>query len=202
MESGDVEVREEVLEGHRSRLRRLSDRWLVSLLLLLAVVTAAAIATAVHYRADAATTRKATAAAVSAARFRPTGEFSRSVTVANSRLPVGKGQHGLLAIVHTTTGTARPLIISVQLLHLHPGRDYSLIGNNCQSNAPDFVWATGRASRTGSLLLATIPRELDSTHVYWVSLYRPHALIMVGVFGAFATGAVMPFQGGHGPCSL
>jgi hypothetical protein len=201
MESGDVEVSEEVLEGHRSRLRRLSDRWLVSLLLLLAVVTAAAIATAVHYRADAATTRKATAAAVSAARFRPTGEFSRSVTVANSRLPVGKGQHGLLAIVHTTTGTARPLIISVQLLHLHPGRDYSLIGNNCQSNAPDFIWATGRASRTGSLLLVTFPRDINPNDRYWLALRRPGGGIFPGVAGTFATGDVAPFAAGHEPCA-
>jgi hypothetical protein len=205
MESGDVEVSEEVLEGHRSRLRRLSDRWLVSLVLVLVVVTTAAIAAAVHYRADAATTRKATAAvaaAASAPRSRPpTGEFSQSVTVANSNLPVGPGQHGLLAIVHSNTGTARPLIISVQLLHLHPGRDYSLIGNSCQGNAPDFVWASGRASKTGSLLLVTFPRDINPDVRYWLALRRPGGQVMSGVSGAFATGDVSPFTAGHEPCA-
>jgi hypothetical protein len=205
MESGDVEVSEEVLEGHRSRLRRLSDRWLVSLVLVLVVVTTAAIAAAVHYRADAATTRKATAAvaaAASAPRSRPpTGEFSQSVTVANSNLPVGPGQHGLLAIVHSNTGTARPLIISVQLLHLHPGRDYSLIGNSCQGNAPDFVWASGRASKTGSLLLVTFPRDINPNVRYWLALRRPGGQVMSGVSGAFATGDVSPFTAGHEPCA-
>ena len=43
MESGDVDVPEEVLEGHSSRWKRLSDRWLVSLLLALAVVSAVAM---------------------------------------------------------------------------------------------------------------------------------------------------------------
>jgi hypothetical protein len=201
MESGDVDAVEEVLEGHRSRLRRLSDRWLVSLLAVLAVVSATAIATAVHYRTDAARTRKATAAAVSAARSRPTGQFSRSVTVANSRLPVGAGQHGLLAIVHTSTGTVRPLIISVQLLHLHPGRDYSLIGNNCQSNAADFVWATGRASKTGSLLLVTFPRDINPKDRYWLALRHPGGGVTSGVAGTFATGDVAPFAAGHEPCA-
>jgi hypothetical protein len=200
MEPGDGDVAEEVLEGHDSRFRRLSDRWLLSLLLVLAVVAVAAIATAVHYRADAATTRKSTAAAVSAARFRPTGQFSRSVTVANSTLPVGNGQHGLLAIVHTSTGTARPLIISVQLLHLHPGRNYTLIGNNCRSSAPDFVWATGRASKAGSLLLVTFPRDINPNDRYWLALRRPGGGRASGVAGTFATGDVAPFSAGHGPC--
>jgi hypothetical protein len=200
MESGDVDVREEVLEGHRPRFRRLSDRWLVSLLMVLAVVTAAAIATAVHYRADAATTRQATAAAVSAARFRPTGQFSSSVTVANSRLPIGAGRHGLLAIVHTSTGTARPLIISAQLLHLHPGRGYTLIGNNCHSSAPDFVWATGKASKTGSLLLVTFPRDINPNDRYWLALRQPGGGVTAGVAGTFATGHVDPFSAGHDPC--
>jgi hypothetical protein len=201
MQSGDVDVPEEVLEGHSSRWQRLSDRWLVSLLLALAVVSAVAIAMAVHYRRDAANTRRATAAAVSAARFRPTGEFRRSVTVANSSLPLGSGRHGLLAIVHTSTGTQRPLIISVQLLHLHPGRGYSLIGNNCQGNAPDFVWATGRASTTGSLLLVTFPRDINPNDRYWLALRQPGGGVTTGVAGTFATGDVAPFAAGHDPCS-
>jgi hypothetical protein len=201
MEPGDVDVPGEVLEGHHSRFQRWGDRWLISLLMVLAVVAVAAIATAVHYRADAATSRKNTAAAVSAARFRPTGRFSRSVTVANATLPVGQGQHGLLAIVHTSTGTARPLIISVQLLHLHPGRDYTLIGNNCQSTTPDFVWATGRASNAGSLLLVTFPRDINPHDRYWLALRRPGGGAPAGVAGTFATGDVAPFSAGHGPCS-
>jgi hypothetical protein len=201
MGSGDIDVREEVLEGHRSRFRRLGDRWLVSLVMVLAVVAAAAIATAVHYRSDAATTRKATAAAVSAARFRPTGQFSRSVTVANSELPIGARHHGLLAIVHTSTGTARPLIISVQLLHLHPGRTYTLVGNNCQSSAPDFVWATGKASKTGSLLLVTFPRDINANDRYWLALRHPSGRTPAGVTGKFATGHVTPFAVGQRRCA-
>jgi hypothetical protein len=201
MESGEADVQKEVLEGHRPRLQRLSDRWLVSLLVVLVVVTVAAIATAVHYRADAASTRRSTAAAVSAARFRPTGQFSRSVTVANSELPIGARHHGLLAIVHTSTGTARPLIISVQLLHLHPGRGYTLVGNNCQSSAPNFVWATGRASKTGSLLLVTFPRDINPNDRYWLALRHPTGRIVAGVVGKFATGHVAPFSGGRDPCA-
>jgi hypothetical protein len=202
MESGDVDVAEEVLEGHRSRLRRLSDRWLVSLLMVMVVVTAGAIAAAVHYRADAATKQNASAAPVPVAGFRPPNrQFGQSVTVANSKLPVGPGRHGLLAIVHTSTGTARPLIISVQLLRLHPGRGYSLIGNNCQSHAPNFVWATGRASKAGSLLLVTFPRDINPNDRYWLALQRPGGGVTTGVAGTFATGDVEPFAAGHDPCA-
>jgi hypothetical protein len=172
---------------------------------LAAAGAAASIAAALHYRADAATTRKASAAAAAAAsapRPRPpTREFSQSVTVANSSLPVGRGQHGLLAIVHSNTGTARPLIISVQLLNLHPGRRYNLIGNSCQGNAPDFVWASGRASKTGSLLLVTFPRDVNPNVRYWLALKRPGGGFMSGVAGAFATGDVSPFRDGHEPCA-
>jgi hypothetical protein len=205
MESGDVDAREEVLDGHRSRLKRLSDRWLVSLLMVLVVITAGAIAAAVHYRADAATKRKAAAAAAAqvpaVAGFRPPNRpFSQSVTVASTRLPVGPGQHGLLAIIHSSTGATRPLIISVQLLHLHPGRNYSLIGNSCRSTAPDFVWATGRASKAGSLLLVTFPRDITLSDRYWLALRQPGGRVTSGVVGTFGTGDATPFFADQGPC--
>jgi hypothetical protein len=131
----------------------------------------------------------------------PDPRVQPKVTVANSSLPVGRGQHGLLAIVHSNTGTARPLIISVQLLNLHPGRRYNLIGNSCQGNAPDFVWASGRASKTGSLLLVTFPRDVNPSVRYWLALKRPGGGFMSGVAGAFATGDVSPFRAGHEPCA-
>jgi hypothetical protein len=201
MESGDVDVREEVLEGHRSRIQRLSDRWLVSLLVALAVVAAVSIGVAAHYRAAAADARSVavTPPVAPTPPPRPDGQFSRSVTVSNSSLPIGAGRHGLLAIVHTSTGTLRPLIISVQLLHLHPGRDYSLIGNSCQSKKPDFVWATGTASRTGSLLLVTFPRDINPHDRYWLGLRRQGGAVRSGVAGTFATGHVAPFVD-HNPC--
>jgi hypothetical protein len=205
MQPGDDEQHEEVLEGHVriSRFRRVSEAWLVRLVVGLAVVTAAAIGTAVHYRSDAAEAgRSAPTAATSTSRSHAMGQAGGSLRVADARLPVRGGKPGLVAVIHSAAGSSRSVVIVAQLTGLMPGHRYRLIGNDCRAKVPDFVWATGTASRTGSLLLATIPRELDSTHVYWVSLYRPHALIMVGVFGAFATGAVMPFQGGHGPCSL
>jgi hypothetical protein len=204
MQPGDDEPTEEVLEGHdrTTRFRRLSEAWLVRLVVVLAVVAAGAIATAAHYRSAAEAGRSAPTAATSTARFHAMGRAGGSLRVADARLPVRGGKPGLVAVIHSAAGSSRSVVIVAQLTGLAPGHRYRLIGNDCRAKVPDFVWATGTASRTGSLLLATIPRELDSTHVYWVSLYRPHALIMVGVFGAFATGAVMPFQGGHGPCSL
>jgi hypothetical protein len=205
MQPGDDEALVEVLEGHAggSRFRRVSDAWLVSLVVVLAVVAAGAIGTAVHYRSDAADAgRSAPTAATPTARFHSMDQARGSLRVADSRLPVRHGKPGLVAVIHGSAGSSRPVVIVAQLAGLTPGHRYQLIGNDCRGKVPDFVWATGTASRTGSLLLATIPRELDSSHVYWVSLYRPHAQIIVGVFGAFATGAVMPFQGGHGPCSL
>jgi hypothetical protein len=125
-----------------------------------------------------------------------------ALQVADARLPVRAGQPGRVAVIHGSTGSSRSVVITAQLTGLTPGHEYQLIGNDCRDKVPDFVWARGTASRSGSLLLATIPRVLETSHVYWVSLYRPHALIMVGVFGGFASGAVMPFQGGHGPCLL
>jgi hypothetical protein len=192
---------DDVLEGHRSRFRRLGDRWLLTALVVSAVVAAASIATAVHYRADAASARHSAAAAVSAARFRPTGGFTSSLTVADSTLPVGVGQHGLLAVVHASAGDARPLVIVAQLTGLRPGGRYSLVGNNCQSKGPDFVWAAGEASQAGSLLLATFPRGLNPNDRYWLSVNQPSGRLPTGVSGTFATGDVTPFRAGHNPCA-
>jgi hypothetical protein len=204
MEPGDVDVREEVLEGHRSRLRRLSDRWLLTALAVMAVVTAVAISTAFHYRATASAARQATPAAASNAAsgpFRPTGPFNRSLTVANSTFPVGEGQHGLLAIVHATTGDERPGVVVAQFSGLSPGLRYRLIGNDCQSNGHDFVWASGTASKTGSLLLATFPRSLNPDDVYWMSFDRPGGRFPSGVFGTLGAGQVAPFRDGQNPCA-
>jgi hypothetical protein len=204
MQPGSDEPHEEVLEGHAraSRFQRVSEAWLVRLVVVLAVVAAGAIGVAVHYRSDAAETGHPTPTASTRTtqfQVQPSGGLLR---VADSRLPVLGGRPGLVAVIHSAAGRSRSVVIVAQLTGLTPGHHYRLIGNDCRSHLPDSVWARGTASRTGSLLLATIPRVLDNTHVYWVSLYRPHALIEVGVFGAFTSGAVMPFQGGHGPCSL
>jgi hypothetical protein len=199
------DVHEEVLEGHHrvSWFRRLGEAWLARLVVVLAVVAAVAIGTAVHYRSDAADAgRSAPTAATSTARVHQMGPPSGSLKVADARLPVLGGKPGLVAVIHSSAGPLRSVVIVAQLTGLTPGHHYQLIGNDCRGHLSDFVWARGTASRTGSLLLATIPRVLDPTHVYWVSLFRPHAVIEVGVFGAFASGAVMPFQGRHGPCSL
>jgi hypothetical protein len=199
------DVHEEVLEGHVRvlRFRRLGDAWLARLVVVLAIVAAGSIATAIHYRSGVAEAgRSAPAAATATARSHPTGPADGSLRVADGRLPVLGGKPGLVAVIHGSVGSSRSVVIVAQLTGLTPGHHYQLIGNDCRGHLPDFVWAKGTASRTGSLLLATIPRALDPSHVYWVSLFRPHALIEVGVFGAFASGAVMPFQGGHGPCSL
>jgi hypothetical protein len=205
MEPGD-DTHEEVLEGHRSRLRRLSDRWLLTVVVVLAVVAAASIATAAHYRADAAGLRRSTpasapTAAPDAAGLHRMGPFTRSLTVADSTLPVGPGQHGLLAVVHASAGDERPLVIVAQLTGMHPGARYSLVGNNCQSHDPNFVWATGSSSQSGSLLLATFPRGLDPNDRYWLSLKQRGRRLPTGVAGTFATGNVTPFPAGHNPCS-
>jgi hypothetical protein len=208
MESGEVDVREEVLEGHRSRFRRLSDRWLVTLVMVLAGVSIVAIAAAVHYRTDASTARRASAAAAAPSAqsaqsgpFRPTGPFNRSLTVANSKFPVGEGQHGLLAVVHATTGDERPGVVVAQFSGLSPGLRYRLIGNDCESHGHDFVWASGKASKTGSLLLATFPRSLNPDDVYWMSFDRPGGRFPTGVFGTLGSGQVAPFHSGQDPCA-
>jgi hypothetical protein len=207
MHPADDEPLEEVLEGHvrarASRSRRLSEKWLLRLVVVLAVIAAGSIATAVHYRSDVAEKAQAApTASTITTQFHPLPPPGGSLRVADARLPVLGGQPGVVAVIHGSAGRSRSVVIAAQLTGLTPGHHYQLIGNDCRGKVPDFVWARGTASRTGALLLATFPRVLDTTHVYWVSLYRPHALTVVGVFGAFASGAVMPFQGGHGPCSL
>jgi hypothetical protein len=205
MHPGNAEPDEDVLEGHEGigRFRRVSDAWLVRLVLVLAVVAAAAIGAAVHYRSHSAeAARSAPTGSTRTTQLHLMGPPGATLRVADARLPVRGGKPGRVAVIHGATGNSRSVVIVAQLNGLTPGHRYQLIGNDCRAKVPDFVWAEGTASRTGSLLLATIPRVLDTSHVYWVSLYRPHALIMVGVFGAFASGAVMPFEGGHGPCTL
>jgi hypothetical protein len=206
MESGDANVHEEVLEGHRSRLPQLSDRWLLRLVVVLAVIAAGSIATAVHYRSGAANARaaaRAAAATMSPVRppFRGAGQFSTSLTVANSRFPIGAGQHGLLAIVHASAGDHRPVVMVAQFSGLSPGAFYRLTGGDCQEAAPDFVWAEGKASRSGDLLLATFPRALNPYHVYWMSFDRPGGRYPVGVVGALGSGHVSAFRAGHEPCA-
>jgi hypothetical protein len=202
MESGDDDVREEVLEGHSSRLRRFSDRWLLTLVVVLAVIAAGSIATAVHYRANAANAGKAsTAAPAVPLQFRATGHFTRSLTVANSPFPIGFGQHGLLAIVHASVGDARPVVMVAQFAGLSAGLQYRLIGNDCQSNGHDFVWASGQASKAGTLLLATFPRALNPSHTYWMSFDRPGGTFPTGVVGMLGSGHVRPFRSGREPCA-
>jgi hypothetical protein len=179
------------------------DAWLVRLVVVLAVVAAGAIGTAVHYRSAAAEAgHSAPTSSTRTTQFHVVQPIDESLRVANARLPVRGRGRGSVVVIHGSTGASRSVVIEVEILGVRRGHRYKLIGNDCRGKVPDYVWATGRSDMNGTLHLATIPRSLDSTHVYWVSLYRPHALRMVGVFGAFAKGAVMPFQGGHGPCSL
>jgi predicted aspartyl protease len=92
MEPGDGEVHEEVLEGHTSRLRRLGEKWLLTVVVVLALIAAGSIATALHYRASAASAGKASAAAPAVPlQFRGAGHFTRSLTVANSSFRSGPG---------------------------------------------------------------------------------------------------------------
>jgi hypothetical protein len=200
MEPG-VDAGDDVLEGHRSRYRRLSDRWLLTLVAAMAVVAAASIATAVHYRNSAAHAPRISPALVAAAaRLRGSGPFTRSLTVANAAFPVGSGQHGLLAIVHGSAGTPRPVVVVAQFSGLRPGRRYVLVGNDCKSSSANVVWADGAASKAGSLLLATFPRALSPSDVYFLSLHGPGTRPAAGVAGELGAGRVAAFSAGHRPC--
>jgi hypothetical protein len=170
---------------------------------LLAVALAAAVAVAVHYRAEAGRVRPG---ALPAASLPAAGESPLplpQVTSTSVRLPAPGGVAGTVVITAAALpGAGRAqFTVSAVITGGMPGTVYDLIGSDCSDATPvtDKVWATGLAGPDGAADLTGYAWTGAVADRYWLTL-DPAPGRPPGLHGQFARGRAAPFAAGQGPC--
>jgi len=168
---------------------------------LLAAALAAAIAVAVHYRDEVLHS--------STSPLPPHGAPGRrvAVSVAQSPLP----PHGALA-GQVTVFVAQPsagreeVVVSAVISGARPHATYELVGNDCASNGPDRIWATGVTDSRGSAQLIGQPWTVSTSDAYFLVLdsrFLNQRRLGPAVHGFFGKGppGLSPVSDGVAPCA-
>jgi hypothetical protein len=160
----------------------------------------AAIAVALHYRAEDTRARPGGA---------PHGGQRASalpeMTSVMLRLPAGHPIAGTVLITATAQpgGARGQFIVSAVITGGQPDTVYELVGNDCSTVAPlpDHVWATGLTDTAGQAQLTGYAWTGAVADEYWLALTPSPVYGSPGLRGRFAQGSAAPFPAGRAPCA-